>query len=68
MVRLGQKYYRVGGDGGGYRKAKVFTAARYLNFNTDFIEENIVTGQDLNLRPSGFEYGDHCFERVIGQF
>ena len=24
-------------------------------------------GQDLNLRPSGYEYGDHCFDRVIRQ-
>ncbi len=31
----------------------------------------MVTGQDLNLRPSGYECGDHCFDidwTILGIF
>ena len=51
-VRLGQKYYRVGGDSGGYRKFRVLRGKMVSFLNTDFSKEKF--GSGAGFEPATF--------------
>ena len=55
-ARLGQKYYRVGGDSSGDKKSELLTAVRWLGYQILILmRKSTVAGQDLNLRPLGYK-------------
>ena len=65
-VRLGQKYFRAGLDGGGDRKLVALTVIRYSSTETlILLKKVVVVGQNLNLQPSGYEY---CAEIKLLQY